>query len=168
MIAGIIHEISKARGPISLHRITAVPLEKMFGVTRLSARTHSVLSELIEIMEVDQAMKIVYANRTVRLRRFAYGETVELSEQVHDFAYQSLLLAESLLRFVGFLSDVLLSFAKTKLSAMSDETRHSLYQELQGFAPSGRLVLLSAKSQLKAVFGLLIFSVNDFLLREDC
>jgi hypothetical protein len=84
------------------------------------------------------------------------------------------LLAESILRFVGFpsddkfyltvehdvtslveyvLSDMLLPFAKTKLSAMSEKTRRSLYQELQGAVPSRRRVLLSAKSQLKAVLG---------------
>jgi hypothetical protein len=102
------------------------------------------------------------------------GEIVEPSDQAHGFASEPLLLAEHLLRFVGFpsddefyltverdvtslveyvISDVLLPSAKTKLSAMSEKTRRSLYQELEGFAPSRRRVLLSAKSRLTAVLG---------------
>jgi hypothetical protein len=140
----------------------------------LHARTHQVLSELIPTIEVDQAIRIVDAHHAVRNRRLAYGETVEPSEQAHGFAYEPLLLAESLLRRIGFpsddefylmeehevtslieyvISDMLLPFAQTKLSAMSEKTRRSLYQELQGIAPSRGRVLLSAKSQRGGVLG---------------
>jgi hypothetical protein len=57
----------------------------------------------------------------------------------------------SLVEYV--ISNRLLPFAKTRLSAMSEKTGRSLYQKLQGVALSRRRVLLSAKSQLKAVLG---------------
>jgi hypothetical protein len=119
-------------------------------------------------------MKMIYAHRTVRNRRLASGEVVEFSEPPHGFAYEPLPLAEALMAFVGcpsvtklslmvehdvpslveyLISDALLSFAKTKLSTTSEKTRRSLYQELQGVAPSTRRVLVSATSQLKAVLG---------------
>jgi hypothetical protein len=57
----------------------------------------------------------------------------------------------SLVEYV--ISDMLLPFAKTKLSAMSRKTRRSLDQELQGIARPRRGTVLSAKSQLKPVLG---------------
>jgi hypothetical protein len=46
-------------------------------------------------------------------------------------------------------SDVLLAFAKTNLSAMSNRKRRSLFQELAGVIPSSRQIILSSKSQAK-------------------
>jgi hypothetical protein len=46
---------------------------------------------------------------------------------------------------------MLLPFAKTKLSAMSEKKRRSLDQELEGVAPSRRTMLLSSKTSLKTV-----------------
>jgi hypothetical protein len=49
------------------------------------------------------------------------------------------------------MSDLLLPFAKTKLSLVSPRKRRSLYQELQGVSPSSRRKMPSSKSALKSV-----------------
>jgi hypothetical protein len=38
--AGIVYEIKRARTPISLQQISAVPVEKKFGKTRMHAGVH--------------------------------------------------------------------------------------------------------------------------------
>jgi hypothetical protein len=89
-------------------------------------------------------MKMVYAHRTVRDRRLAYGEVVKPFEQPHGFAYKPRLLAEALLASVGFpsitefsltvghdgpslvkylISGALLPFAPPNHSAMNRKTR---------------------------------------------
>jgi hypothetical protein len=58
-IIGIVYEINRAKEPISLQRISTVPLEKKFGATRLHAGVHQMLDELVKTMDIDQAMKLV-------------------------------------------------------------------------------------------------------------
>jgi hypothetical protein len=173
-IAAIIFEIHHATHPISLERISTIPLEKRFGVTRMHAGTHQTMFGILKAMEIDQGMKFVYAQREVKNRRFAYGEIVDPCDDKHPFDRDPLLYAEVLLSFIGFpmsvnypvimqeaevirgyveelFSDVLLPFAKTNLSAMSNRKRRSLFQELAGVTPSSRRIMLSSKSQTKRV-----------------
>jgi hypothetical protein len=110
----------------------------------------------------------------VKNRRLAYGETVTPYEYTPGLWYNCLIFAESLLYLVGFpltlsplvsdlgedklqicverlISDMLLPFAKTKISLMSHRKRRSLYQELHGVSPSSRRVILSSKSAMGKV-----------------
>jgi hypothetical protein len=168
-IVAIVNEISSAKTEISLRRISTSPLENKFGVTRIHAGVHQTLSEILKTMEIDEAVKFVYAQQAVKNRRLAYGEIVIPFEYTPGLWFSSLLFAESLLSVVGFplhlsqlvldqgedalhvnverlMSDELLPFAKTKFSLMSPRKRRSLYQELHGVSPSSRRLIISAKS----------------------
>jgi hypothetical protein len=173
-ISAIVYEISSATTPISLQRISTVCLEKRFGVTRMHAGVHQTLCGILKTMEIDEAMKFVYARAAVANRRLAYGAIVNPFKCLEGIGIDTLIFAECLLSVVGFpillsqvvldlgedgihvnveklMSDVLLPFAKTKVSMMSFQKRRSLYQELYGVSPSSRRVILSSKSRLKRV-----------------
>jgi hypothetical protein len=171
-LEGIIYEIQQARKPISLQRITTVPLEKVFGITRLHAHTQQTMENGIRQMEMDQAMKLVYARREVKNRRLAYGQTVQPCSGRHPFQYEPILLAEALSAVVRFpiqrefaldrsddsvhyvdylMSDAIQPFATIDLSAMSMERRRSLSQEFLGVGPSRRRILLTSKADTKKV-----------------
>jgi hypothetical protein len=132
------------------------------------------MENIIRQMEIDQAMKFVYAHHEVNNRRLAYGETIEPFCDGYPFQHKPILLAESVLRVVGFpiqhefssdhtadtfscvehlMSDVVQSFATTNLSAMSVKKKRSLSQELLGVGPSRRRILLTSKSEMKKAMG---------------
>jgi hypothetical protein len=52
-IIGIVYEIKRAKEPISLQRISTLPLEKTFSATRLHAGAHQTLDELVKTMDID-------------------------------------------------------------------------------------------------------------------
>jgi hypothetical protein len=47
-IVGIVYEIKWVKEPISLPRISTVPLEKKFGATRVHVGVHQTLGELVK------------------------------------------------------------------------------------------------------------------------
>jgi hypothetical protein len=75
-IAAIIFEIAHlyASQSLSLQRIAAVPVEKLFGITRLHAKMHQTMSRILEGMEVDQSNGTVHATRIVRRRKSDKGK----------------------------------------------------------------------------------------------
>jgi hypothetical protein len=177
-IAAIVFEIRIAKGELSLQRISTVPLEKKFGVTRMHARTHQTLSAIVKTMAVDEAMKFVSAHQEIKKKRLAYGETVKGYPWNPNLDSPPVLFAEAVLWLVGFpcsmtyaytrcelegqddalhsivhglVSDELTPFAKTDFSMMSSRRRRSLYQELKGVTPSARRMLISSKSQMGGV-----------------
>jgi hypothetical protein len=101
-IATLTDYIKFAKGPISLQRISTVPVEKLFGVTRLHAGTHQTLAGIMRAMETNQALKMMYVNEKVRKRHLAYGETVEPIKGTEPFAYPARELAEAMLACVKF------------------------------------------------------------------
>jgi hypothetical protein len=175
-ISGIVYEIKKAKKPISLQRVSTVPVERRFGRTRMHAGVHQTLTKLVETMEVDEAMKVLYAHGEVRNRRLSYGETISPCLCLTGIGITPLIFAEAVLVIAGFpaplsprlgdvdvhdfhdfaeklMSDALLPFAKTNFFMMSSRKRRSLYQELHGVTPSSRRIILSSKSELKGVVG---------------
>jgi hypothetical protein len=58
-ISGIVYEIKTAKKPISLQRVSTVPVERRVGRTRRHAGVHQTLVKLVETMEVDEAMKVL-------------------------------------------------------------------------------------------------------------
>jgi hypothetical protein len=52
-IVGIVYEIKRAKEPISLQRISTVPLEKKFGATPVHAGVHQTLGEFVKTMDID-------------------------------------------------------------------------------------------------------------------
>jgi hypothetical protein len=167
---GIISEVQNARKPISLQRITNVPLEKLFGMTRPHAHIQRTMENVIRQIEVDQAMKRIYARHWVKNRRLAYGETVDPCPKRYPFQSEPIPLAEALLKSLAFptqqefalcsdgdslsyvehiMSDIWRPFTKTNLSVMNLKRRRSLYQELEGVGPSRRTVLLASKTDIK-------------------
>jgi hypothetical protein len=68
-----------------------VPLEKMFEFTQLHTRMYQVLPQFTKTMELNRAIQMAYANRTVRNRRLAYGEIVKPYEYTRGFASKILL-----------------------------------------------------------------------------
>jgi hypothetical protein len=66
-IAGILYEIRNAPVDtnISLQRISTVPVERKIGVARMHAERHQTLSAIIKTMQIDEALKFVYANAQV-------------------------------------------------------------------------------------------------------
>jgi hypothetical protein len=57
--AGIMYEIKLARTPISIQRISTVPVGRKFGKTRIHAGVHSTVVEFIKTMEDDEAMQFI-------------------------------------------------------------------------------------------------------------
>jgi hypothetical protein len=125
-------------------------------------------------METDEAMKFVYAHQQVKNHRLACGETVAPCQNLAGLQLSPLIFAEAFICAAGFpasptpaviemgedqlhihleklMSDLLVPFAKTKLSLVSPRKRRSLYQELRGVHPSSRRIMLSSKSALKSV-----------------
>jgi hypothetical protein len=49
-IVGIVYEIKLARTPISLQRISFVPVEKKFAETRMHAGVHQMVVELVKFL----------------------------------------------------------------------------------------------------------------------
>jgi hypothetical protein len=164
-IATLVHEIKIAKGPISLQRISTVPVEKLFGVTRLHAGTHQTLAGIMRTMEINQALKVMYVNEEVRKRHLAYGETVQVKQGEEPFAWPAKELAEAMLLFVRFplrcfwlppeaeparmmtyfLRELIPTFTTTKLP--EPERVLSLWQATLGVAVSVRQVMLSAKER---------------------
>jgi hypothetical protein len=64
-IAGIRNEIRTGSGEILLQKFATVPLEKLFDITRLHAKTHQTMTEILKTMEIDQAMGFGYARHEV-------------------------------------------------------------------------------------------------------
>jgi hypothetical protein len=58
------------------------------------------MENIIRQVEIDQAMKFVYAHSEVKNRRLAYGETIEPCCDGHPFQHEPILLAEAVLRVV--------------------------------------------------------------------
>jgi hypothetical protein len=172
-IEGLYYEVATAKTDVSLQRASTVPVEKRFGKTRMHAGGHQDMSGIVKTLEIDEAVKFLYAQHEVKNRRLAYGETVTPGAGTMGLAITPLIFAESLLCHVGFpitlsppvleigeialhisveklMSDVLLPWGKTKFSRMSARKRRSLYQELHGVSASSQRVILSSKSQLRA------------------
>jgi hypothetical protein len=55
-----VYEIKLGRTPISLQRISTVPMEKAFGKTRMHAGVHQTTVEPVKTMEDDEAMQFIY------------------------------------------------------------------------------------------------------------
>jgi hypothetical protein len=143
----------------------------------MHAERHQTLSAIIETMQIDEALKFVYANAHVEHRRLAYGEIVDACPDLFDMDCSPFVLAQAVLSVVGFparmtfaghclgpppedqvyhlveklMSDELMPFTKSKMSLMSCPRRRSLYQELKGVAASGGRVMLSCKSEMAKV-----------------
>jgi hypothetical protein len=173
-IAAIIHEIDQLHPGelLSLQRLSTVPVEKLFGITRLHAKTHQTLSGILKALETDQVLRLLHATREVRKRKLAYGEVVAgLSDQETEECQSSepLLIAEALLHVTGFpitncmelrSRDDPLALANTFLAMYvlpfipdsgDSPTRRSLQQELLSVMPTARHVMLTAKAQLHDV-----------------
>jgi hypothetical protein len=125
-------------------------------------------------MQTDEALKFASANAHVKHRRPAHGETVDACPYLFDMDCSPFVLAQAVLCVVGFparmtfavdcldpppedqvyhlveklMSDELMPFTKSKMSLMSCLRRRSLYQELNGVAPSGRRVMMSCRSEM--------------------
>jgi hypothetical protein len=116
-------------------------------------------------------MKLVCVQEQIKNRRIAYGETISPCSCLTGIGITPLIFGEAVLHIVGFpapvspllgdidifaeklVSDALLPFAKTNFHMMSSRKRRSLYQELHGVDPSSRRIILSSKSEMKAVIG---------------
>jgi hypothetical protein len=103
-IAGILYEIRNApQGTkISLQRLSTVPLEKRFGMTRMHAGRHQTLGAIIKTMEVDAAMKSVYAYVCAKNRRLAHGEIVDSCRDLPDMEISPFVFVQPVLGVVGF------------------------------------------------------------------
>jgi hypothetical protein len=145
---------------ISLQRISTVPVEKNFSVTRMYAGRHQTLSTIIETMQINKAMKFMYANAHVKHRKLAYGEIVDACPDPFDKDCFPCILTQAVLCVVGFpagmtfavdclgpppedqvyhlvekfMSDELMPFTKSKMSFMNCLRRRSFDQELKGVA----------------------------------
>jgi hypothetical protein len=172
-IAALLYQMRQTKTPIALQRLTTVPAEKMFGVTRLHVKTHQTMCGIIKMIEIDQGLKIIYSQQYVTGRRLVYGETIDPCAEHLALRCDPLYLTKCLLKHIRFptplyfsqwseeggerdlveylISDALLSFARTNLSAMSEKRHTSPCQELQGITPSSRKVMLFAKSEGKTV-----------------
>jgi hypothetical protein len=60
-IEAIVNEIHSAKTDISLRRISTSPVENRFGVTRMHAGVHQNVLEIVKTMDIDEAVKFVYA-----------------------------------------------------------------------------------------------------------
>jgi hypothetical protein len=79
-----------------LQRIGAVPVEKLFGMTRSDAKTHQTMSRTLEAMEIDQAERIVHPIRILRKRKLAYGVVRNAFSDVgHSLPWEPLLQEEA-------------------------------------------------------------------------
>jgi hypothetical protein len=79
-ITGLFDEIRTVSAEILLQRLATVPLEKLFGITRLHAKTHQTMTGILKTMEINQAMRFVYAYHDVKNRRRSSGKTVARGE----------------------------------------------------------------------------------------
>jgi hypothetical protein len=156
---------------MSLQRFGTVPVEKKFGRTRLHAGVHQTMSGIIGTMERDEEMGLQDADFTAAKRQ-AYGEIVlaprhdasmwDHEQNVfHDEAMAEA-VAQCILSWVGFYEidaeerTVLASgfdLAKYMGDLVGDHVIEkstgtmSLYGTMMGIVPSGRTVMLSAKSE---------------------
>jgi hypothetical protein len=105
-ISGIIYEIKKAKKPISLQRISTVPVERRFGRTRMHAGLHQTMVGLVETMETDEAMKCICAHGEVRNRRLSYGATISPSAALTGIGITPLIFAEAIVFSTRFLADI--------------------------------------------------------------
>jgi hypothetical protein len=76
IIVAIIFEIAhlSASESLSLQRIGAISVEKLFSITRLHAKMHQTMSRILEGIEVDQVNGTVHATRIVRRKKSAKGK----------------------------------------------------------------------------------------------
>jgi hypothetical protein len=63
---------------------------------------HQTLSAIIKIMQIDEALKFVYANAHVKHGRLAYGEIVDASPDLFDMDCSPFVLAQAVLCVAGF------------------------------------------------------------------
>jgi hypothetical protein len=63
------YELHIADDPVSLQHLANLPVEKLFGVTRLHAETDQTFSGMIEAMEYDQVTKFVTERQKVKKRQ---------------------------------------------------------------------------------------------------
>jgi hypothetical protein len=75
-IAAIVYEISNAKTEISLRRASTTPLQNRFGQTSIGNGVHQTVSAIVKIMEIDDAVKFLYAQKAVKNRRLEYGEII--------------------------------------------------------------------------------------------
>jgi hypothetical protein len=108
-IAGILYEIRNGSGEISLQRLTTVPLEKLFGITRLHAKTHQTMTDILK------AMRFV-DNHKVKNRRLSDGETVAGGEWKHVLPYEPVLLSGPIWKLADFPVEYLLSDAFSRFA----------------------------------------------------
>jgi hypothetical protein len=173
-IAGIVYEIKLARTPISLQRISIVPVEKKIGETRMHVGIHQTVVRLVKKMEDDAAVQFIYVQDQVKNRRLAYGETILPCACLTGIGITPLIYVGAIMHVVEFpvtispllgesttdkfqnfteklISNALPLFTKTNFNMVSAQKRCLLYQELQGVAPSSRRIILSSKSKTRGV-----------------
>jgi hypothetical protein len=103
-ISGILGEIRNTpQGTkISLQRLSTVPLENSFSVTRMHAGRNHTLAAIIKAMEVDADMKFVYPHVHVKNRRLAYGEIIDACHDLPDIEISLFVFAQSVFSVFGF------------------------------------------------------------------
>jgi hypothetical protein len=73
-IVGIVSEIKRAKKPIFLQRISTMPLEKKFSTTRLHAGVHQTLGEIVETIDINEAMKFVCIQEQIKIASVHTGK----------------------------------------------------------------------------------------------
>jgi hypothetical protein len=104
-IAGFVYEITLARTPISLQRISIVPVKKKFDKTRMQAGVHEMVVELSKTMEDDEAMQFIYVQDQVKNRRLAYGETFSPCTCLTGIGITPLIYVEAVIHIVEISSN---------------------------------------------------------------
>jgi hypothetical protein len=101
-VTGIVYGIKLSRTPISLQRISTVPVEKKFSKTRMHASVHSTAVELVKTMKDDEAMQLLYVQDQVKNRRLGYDETISLCQCLIAIGMTPLIDVESAIHIVKF------------------------------------------------------------------
>jgi hypothetical protein len=150
-IAGIVHKAKLVKTAIYVQRISAVPVEKKFGKTRMHAGVHRMVVELVKTMEDNEAMQFINVQDQVKNRRLAYGETISPCACLTGIGMTPLIDVEAFLHIVEFLamispllgetttdefhifaeklmSDALFPFAQTNFSMMNAQKLRPGYQ----------------------------------------
>jgi hypothetical protein len=176
IITGIVYQIKLARTPISLQRISTVPMEKKSGKTKMHEGVHQTVVELIKTMLDDEAMQFICVQDQVKYRQLAYGERISPCTCLTGIEIMPLVDAEAVIHIVEvpatisplpgeatrdefhifaekLMSEALLPFTKTNSSMMNARKRCSPYQELHGVAPSSHCIIRSSKSKMRGVIG---------------
>jgi hypothetical protein len=101
-IAGIVCEIKLARTPISLQRISTVPVEKKSGETRMHGGAHQTVVELVRTMEDDKAMQFIDIQGQVKKCRVAPDETISFCACVTEIRIMPLMYVEAVIHIVEY------------------------------------------------------------------